>query len=86
MGFVGGIISIIPVVLVTNDEDFLEFNKEQIFSVIWLKIPQEKPEPLLNAFSKLVKEKPSPEDFEGNLVVLGEEDFEISPIPSSTKV
>jgi len=66
-------------VLVTNDEDFLEFNKEQIFSIVWLRIRQEKLESLLRAFSRLLKEIKS-EDFEGNLVILNEERFEIYPL------
>ncbi|MEK6952689.1 MAG: DUF5615 family PIN-like protein [Nanoarchaeota archaeon] len=67
-------------VLVTNDEDFLEFGKEKIFSVVLLRIPQEKPESLLRAFSKLLKEKSAPKDFEGSLITLSEERFEISPL------
>ena len=31
-------------VFVTNDEDFSEFTKEEIFSVVWLRIPQKHPE------------------------------------------
>jgi len=34
-------------VLVTNDEDFTEFTKEEIFSVVWLSIPQRKIESLI---------------------------------------
>ncbi|MEK6826734.1 MAG: DUF5615 family PIN-like protein [Nanoarchaeota archaeon] len=67
-------------VLVTNDEDFLEFGEEKIFSVVWLRIPQEKSESLLRAFSKLLKEKSSPEGFEGSLITLNDERFEISPL------
>ena len=72
-------------IFVTNDEDFTNpflFPKEKIFSVIWLRVPQDKPEALLKLFSKLLKNKPKPEDFEGFLITLEEEDFDISPIPS----
>lgn len=69
-------------ILVTNDRHFTDssvFPKEKIFSVVWLKIPQDKLESLLKAFSKLLKET-KPEDFEGKLIILKEEEFEIVPI------
>ena len=71
-------------VLVTNDGDFanaLRFSKEHIFSVIWLKLPQEKPESLLHAFDRLLKKIGSAGNFEGNTIVLTEEKIEIAPIP-----
>lgn len=71
-------------VLITNDEDFSNsefFPRERIFSVVWLKIPQDKPELLIPAFSKLLK-KIKPSDFEGNLVTLYEDRFTIESIPS----
>jgi len=71
-------------VLVTNDEDFIDserFSKERIFSVIWSKVPQDKLESLISSFSKLLKET-KPEDFEGNLITLYEDRFEIESIPS----
>ena len=74
-------------VLVTNDFDFTEpfsFPKEKLFSVVWLTIPQDKPEVLLKSFSKLIKEKTKPEDFEGLLITLKESDFEISPLSSAS--
>ena len=72
-------------ILVTNDDDFTDpffFPKEKIFSIIWLRIPQDKSESLLKAFSMLLKEKSKPDDFEGYLIILKEEDFEVSPILS----
>ena len=66
-------------VLVTNDEDFTGFIKDKIYSVVWLKIPQRKIESLIKSFSKLLKET-KPEDFEGNLIKLYEERFEISSL------
>ena len=59
-------------VLVTNDEDFIEFNKDKIFSVVLLRIPQRKIKSLINSFSKLLKGKSEPEDFEGFLIELRE--------------
>ena len=69
-------------VFVTNDWDFTDkflSNKEKIFSVIWLRIPQDKPEALLNSFSKLIK-KIKPQDFEGKFITLYENRFEISSL------
>ncbi|MBL7148215.1 MAG: DUF5615 family PIN-like protein [Nanoarchaeota archaeon] len=74
-------------VLITNDSDFTDsklFPKEKVFSVVWLRIPQDKPELLIKSFSKLLKEKTSSEDFKGNLITLEEDSYEVSPIPSST--
>ena len=68
----------------TNDSDFTDpvlFPKEKIFSIIWLRIPQDKSEVLLNAFYLLLKEIPEHDDFEGYLVILKEDGFEIFPIP-----
>ena len=72
-------------VLVTNDFHFadpLKFPKDKIFSVVWLRVPQDKPEVLLNSFSKLLKDKSKPEDFEGFLVVVGKAKFEVLPLSS----
>ncbi len=74
-------------VLVTNDEDFVEFTKEEIFSVVWLKIPQDKPEALLKSFSILLKDKSKPGDFEGFLIELKEDgNLKSSPIPSKEDI
>ncbi|GAI56855.1 unnamed protein product, partial [marine sediment metagenome] len=64
-------------ILVTNDEDFTEFTKEEIFSVVWLRIPQDKLEILLKSFSKLLKNTKLKE-FEGNIITLYEDKFETS--------
>src|SRR3989338_7776612 len=59
-------------VLVTNDTDFSnleQLSSDKIFSVVWLRIPQDKPESLIPAFSKLLKETTSSE-FEGRLFIL----------------
>src|SRR3989344_5888792 len=68
-------------VFVTNDEDFLEFSKEKIFSVVWIKVSQNNEELLINPFSKLLKELDS-KDFKGKLVILYDGRFEVSPLIS----
>ena len=74
-------------VFVTNDEDFTDpflYPKDKIFSVVWLRIPQDKPKALLESFSILLKDKSKPEDFEGFLIKLWEKGkFKSSPIKSS---
>jgi len=67
-------------ILVTNDGDFSKVTKEKIFSVIWLLIPQDKPEILVRSFSRLLEEN-SPENFKGNLIILREKDFKVYPLP-----
>lgn len=73
-------------VLITNDKHFADsskFSKEKVFSVVWLRIPQDKPKGLFKSFSKLLKDKSKPEDFEGFLIELKEDgEIESSPIPS----
>ena len=72
-------------VLITNDRHFTNssvFPKEKIFSVVWLRIPQDRSDLLIKSFSTLLKENP-PDKFEGNLITLYEERFEISPLSSS---
>lgn len=70
-------------VLITNDSDFTLLPKAKVFSVIWLRIPQNEPESLLKSFSRLLKEKEAPEDIEGKLIVLKKEGFEACPMLST---
>jgi predicted nuclease of predicted toxin-antitoxin system len=65
-------------VFVTNDEDFIELSRQEIFSLIWLKIPQHKINSLISSFSNLIKEN---KNFDGKLIVLHEDRFEISDLP-----
>ena len=69
-------------VFVTNDWDFNDkfvYNKETIFSVVWLRIPQRKIESSKQSFSKLLKEV-KPEEFKGKFIALYEDKFEISEL------
>ncbi len=65
-------------VLVTNDEDFCIYDKKQIFGVIWLKIPQDKPQTLTHAFGKLLNEC---KDFSGKIVTLFPGNWVKAPLP-----
>ena len=73
-------------ILVTNDKHFTNssvFPKEKIFSIIWLRIPQDKTELLIKSFSSMLKEKSKIKDFQWNLITLESNKFESVPIPSS---
>lgn len=65
-------------ILISNDRHFTDsskFPKEKLFSIVWLRIPQNKPKSLMIAFSKLLKEIKL-ENFEGKLIILYEDRFE----------
>jgi len=64
-------------VFVTNDADFTEYAKSEIFSVVWLKISQSNLDGLLNSFRILLKDSPV---FEGNLIIVWPEKFDIVPL------
>lgn len=66
-------------VLVTNDEDFSEYPKSAIFSVIWLRIPQNDPQSLIKMFNLLLKEC---KDFKGKLIVLEKNIWKAVPLPT----
>lgn len=73
-------------VLVTNDSDFTDpwtFPREKIFSVIWLRIPQDKLKSAIDSFSKLIKDPPN---FEGNLIILYEASIDVKRIPSRVEL
>ena len=70
-------------VLITNDKDFSDsqkYPKDKIYSVILLKIPQDKPQLLIDSFSKMLFKLKSPKDFEGKVIALYENRFDITPI------
>ena len=54
-------------ILVTNDEDFCAFSQDEIYAVIWLRIPQNDPQALLRSFQKLLAECAQ---FAGQLILL----------------
>ena len=69
--------------LITNDKDLSDsqkYPKDKIYSVILLKIPQDKPQLLIDSFSKMLFKLKSPKDFEGKVIALYENRFDITPI------
>lgn len=54
-------------ILVTNDQDFIDCDKDTVFSLVWLIIPQNDPKTLTVSFQKLLSEF---NNFRGRLVVL----------------
>ena len=68
-------------IFVTNDSDFSAYPKESIFCVIWLHIPQYKPEALIASFTKLLKSV-TRKDLAGTLVILKEGSHEIISLPT----
>src|SRR3989338_8789507 len=66
-------------IFVTSDRDITKFSEDDIFSVVWLRIPQDKEESLIHSFSRLLKETPSSE-FEGKLFILYEDRIEVSKL------
>lgn len=64
-------------VLVTNDSDFSDYTKEDLYGVVLLKTPQGDKTILLNVFSKLINEC---RDYEGNMIVLRADDWESFPL------
>lgn len=54
-------------ILVTNDEDFVECTKGDLFALVWLRLPQNDPKTLIVTFEKLTKDLG---DFAGKLIIL----------------
>jgi|SRR3989344_3677822 len=64
-------------ILVTNDQDFSQYTQDQIYSVIWLKIPQSEVTNCIDSFKKLLTECTS---FTGNLITLKTNEWVIEPL------
>lgn len=64
-------------ILVTNDEDFQGYSDDEIYSVVWLRIPQSKPDLLMQSFTKLLSEC---NQFKGRIIVLYESDWKDFPL------
>ena len=69
-------------ILVTNDTDFSKSLKDEIYSVIWLRIPQRSSELLLSAFKKLLHEC---KVYQGKTIVLSVESWKSNPLGEAIK-
>lgn len=75
--------------LITNDKHFTDaskFPKEKIFGVIWLRIPQDNPQLLIDAFSDMLERLKDFKDFKGKIITLYLDKFDISPIQYGQKL
>ncbi len=68
-------------VLITNDSDFIMMNKEKLFSVIILKIPQHNTNMLFEAISSILLKRQSEEDYKGKCIILKPNKFEVHELP-----
>lgn len=64
-------------ILVTNDEDFQWYTRDQVYSVVLLKIPQSDSASLISSFEKLLKEF---SNFQGRIVLLETNKWIDSPL------
>lgn len=64
-------------ILVTNDQDFSQYSKNEAYAAIWLRIPQNDEEALLKSFDKLISEV---KNFASKLIMLHEGRWEILPL------
>ncbi|MDO8575800.1 MAG: DUF5615 family PIN-like protein [bacterium] len=65
-------------VVVTNDSDFSEMRRGDVFGVVWLRLPQNNPSILLEKFEKLLDDKIECVD---SLVILEPEKRRVTPLP-----
>ena len=70
-------------ILITNDEDFAESTKDEVYAVIWLRIPQGNEQALLKSFDELLKELKT---FESKLIVLYGARWDEVPLYEEIKV
>ena len=65
-------------IVVTNDSDFSEMCRGDIFSVVWLRLPQNDPELLLEKFGTMLDDAVAYAD---SLVILAREKRRVIPLP-----
>lgn len=67
----------ITLILVTNDSDFSKATKDEVYSVIWLRIPQRSSDQLLASFKKLIAEC---KDYHSKLILLSIDVWKAFPL------
>src|SRR3989344_1125156 len=60
-------------ILITNDSDFSKYSENQLFSLVWLRLPQNKPDELVKSFKKLLKEN---QKWQGKTITLSPSSWE----------
>ncbi len=63
--------------MVTNDQDFVDYDEDTIFSLVWLRIPQDDANLLIKSFGKLLAEIGV---FLGKVVILEPNSWEDFPL------
>ena len=69
-------------IVVTNDTDFSEMYKNEVFGVVWLRVPQDKPAILVRQFEALLDDEVSCADV---LVILDHKNRRIEPLPERVR-
>lgn len=64
-------------IIITNDEDFIHYSKDEVFCIVWLRLPQSDPQILISSFVKLISEFSG---FKGKLIVLEPNKWEDFPL------
>jgi predicted nuclease of predicted toxin-antitoxin system len=68
-------------ILVTNDSDFESKTPQEVFAVVFLRVPQTDISILLKAFATLLAQKKSPKQFSGKLTILETDGFKTKLLP-----
>ena len=69
-------------VVVTNDAGFRFFSEDEVFAVLWLKIPQDRPDLLVASFQKLIREC---SEFKSKLIILWPNKWDDFSLPFKVK-
>ena len=70
-------------ILVTNDEDFCSVGVNEVYAVVWLRIPQSDAAALLRSFGKLLTEC---SHVEGRLILLRVDAWAAVPLPIRVRI
>ena|ERR1035437_8015147 len=70
-------------ILVTNDADFSIVAAGNIFSVIWLRLPQNNPALLITSFERVLAEC---KNFQSRIVILEPSGWSNHPLPKEIKI
>ena len=74
-------------ILVTNDADFADpelYSKDDLFSLIWLRIPQSEVKVLINSFQRILKGYN--QKYESRLIILQKDIWDVFPLAIKVKL